>query len=137
MADIISLDGRFQLARDKKAELTIKRKRLAVKKVFQCTHCTFKCEKCGTQVSLAHRDEERIDHNLRIPYRFCESCSEEYIDYIERLKGEGDPNCYWHNPAWAATWKAWIDYQGAVDHYIKTKEFLQLIKELKQTRSED
>ena len=51
-----SVDGTirydFQLSKEKKAGLIRKRKLLAVKKVFQCTHCSFKCEKCGTPMEL-------------------------------------------------------------------------------------
>jgi len=134
VGDIISLDEKLQLAKDKRNELIRRRKLLAVKKVFQCTHCSFKCEKCGTQISVGQQGVKAAERNIRIPYRFCQSCSEEYVDFIERLKGKGDPDCYWHNDDWAAAWKKWIDYQGAVDRYTKSKEFLQLLKELKQTR---
>ena len=136
MAEIISLDAKLQDAITKKHELTRRRKLQAVKKVFQCTHCSFKCEKCGTQIS---ETESRSDpaHKLRVPYRFCDSCTEEYVDYIERLQGGGDADCYWHNNEWADTWQKWIDYQSAIDRYTKSKDFLDLIKELKQTRPEE
>jgi hypothetical protein len=136
VADIISIEKKRQLSKDKKDEIERRRKLLAVKKVFQCTHCSFKCEKCGTQITVEQHVTENTERNLRIPYRFCESCSEEYIDFIERLKGRGDPDCYWHNDDWSAAWKKWIDYQGAMDRYTKSKEFLALLKELKQTRPE-
>ena len=133
-ADVISIDEKLQIAKDKKSEIIRRRKLLAVKKVFQCTHCSFKCEKCGTQISVEKQAEEKDEQNLRIPYRFCESCSEEYTEFIERLQGRGDPESYWHNEDWADAWKKWIDYQGAIDRYTKSKEFLRLLKELKQTR---
>lgn len=72
-----------------------------------------------------------------MPYRFCGACAEEYIDYIERLKGEGDPNCYWRNEAWLEIWTAWIHYRAAMDRHFKSKEFLQLIKELKPSPSDE
>ena len=136
MAEIISLDAKLQDAINKKHELTRRRKLRAVKKVFQCTHCSFKCEKCGTQITDT---ETRIDTpaNLRVPYRFCEHCTEEYVDYIERLQGQGDKDCYWHNTEWTDTWQKWIEYQSAMDRYTKSKDFLNLIKELKQTRPEE
>lgn len=86
MADIISIDNKLQLAENKKAALIRKRKILTVQKVFHCTHCASKCAKCGTQIGVGRRDRKH-DLKLRVPYRFCESCSEEYIDYIEQLKG--------------------------------------------------
>jgi hypothetical protein len=34
-------------------------------------------------------------------------------------------------------WRKWIDYQGAIDTYLKSKEFKQLLAELKDTRPDD
>ena len=136
MADIISLDKKLDLAKDKKAALIRRRKVLAVQKVFQCTHCSLKCEKCGTQIEHDPSAGEKYRRNLSVPYNFCKGCSEEYLEYIERLKGQGDSECYWHNDAWIDAWTNWIAYQSSVDSYIKSKEFKQLLDELKQTRPE-
>jgi hypothetical protein len=130
VADIISLNKKLQLSKEQKAAVEKKQKIMAVQKVFQCTHCMLKCEKCGTQLE---DEAPRAIGPYRIPYRFCESCAEEYIDYIQRLKGAGDPDCYWRNEIWLTVWRTWIDYQGAVDRYLKTKEFVQLMHELKET----
>ena len=132
MANVISLDDKIKLGKDKKATLIHTRKILAVRKVLQCTQCAFKCEKCGTQIEHTY-NLDAAGRNTRIPYRFCDSCSEEYIDYINRLQGKGDPDCYWHNNAWLSAWKQWIDYRSASDSYLKSKEFVRLVNELKQT----
>ena len=134
MSNIIQLDEKLQHTKEKKAEIIRKRKILAVQKVFQCTQCAFKCEKCGTQIHSDELSKRNFTKNIRVPYRFCESCSEEYIDYIERLKGKGDPECYWHNDVWLELWRKWIDYQGVVDRYLKSKEFRKLLDELKDIR---
>lgn len=107
------------------------RKIHAVRKVIQCTHCRVKCEKCGIHVDATEYESAGTDTQLRVPYRFCFSCSEEYIDYIDRLKGEGDPDCYWHNEAWMNSWQAWISYKSALDQHTRSKEFLRLLRELK------
>jgi len=133
VAEIIQLDAKIQHGKEKKAENIRKRKIIAVQKVFHCTHCAFKCEKCGTQVDPDKQSKESNPRDLRVPYRFCEGCSEEYVDYINRLTGKGDPACYWHNEAWLEVWKKWIDYQGVIDSYLKSKEFVQLLHELKET----
>ena len=134
MTNIIQLDKKLKHAKEKKAEIIKKRKILAVQKVFQCKQCAFKCEKCGTQIQPEEQHQQRAISALRIPYRFCESCAEEYADYIERLKGRGDSEYYWHNETWIELWRKWIDYQGGVDRYVKSKEFKQLLLELKQTK---
>ena len=136
MADIISIDKKLDLAKDKKAALIRRRKVLAVQKVFQCTHCALKCEKCGTQIEQDPEIGVKYRRNLTVPYNFCKACSEEYVEYIDRLKGGGDSDCYWHNEAWIDAWTKWIEYQGSVDRYIKSKEFRKLLDELKQTKPE-
>ncbi len=83
-------------------------------------------------MSRTHEGDGELRKDPRVPYRFCESCSEEYIDFVERLKGGGDSDRYWHNEAWLGVWKAWIDYQSSIDNYVKSKEFIRLMKELKQ-----
>jgi Pyruvate/2-oxoacid:ferredoxin oxidoreductase delta subunit len=134
VANIIELDKKLKHTKEKKAEIIRKRKILAVQKIFQCMHCAFKCEKCGTQIQPDEHGQQRVISDLRVPYRFCESCAEEYIDFIERLKGRGDPEYYWHNDIWLEMWRKWIDYQGAIDTYLKSKEFRQLLEELKDTQ---
>ena len=133
MADIISLDDKLETSREKKASLRRRQKAIAVRRVVQCTSCSFKCEKCGTQIEPKTGTE---DGRLKLPYQFCEACEDEYVDYIERLQGRGDPDCYWHNDAWIDSWRKWIDYQGSVDRYVKSKEFLNLIQEFKQPSPE-
>ena len=126
MANIIQLDKKLKHTKEKKAEIIKKRKILAVQKVFQCMRSS------SVWLFLGD-DQERAVSALRIPYRFCESCAEEYADYIERLKGRGDSEYYWHNEIWIELWKKWIDYQGVIESYLKSKEFRQLLEELKDT----
>lgn len=130
MADIISLDDKLEISREKKASLRRRQKAVAVRRVVQCASCSFKCEKCGTPI------EPKTDGKTErppSPYKFCEACEDEYLDYIERLQGRGDPDCYWRNEAWIDSWRKWIDYQGSVDQYVKSKEFLRLLQEFKQS----
>jgi Pyruvate/2-oxoacid:ferredoxin oxidoreductase delta subunit len=134
VANIIELDKKLKHTKEKKAKIIRKRKILAVQKIFQCMHCAFKCEKCGTQIQPDEHRQQRSISDLRVPYRFCESCAEEYIDFIERLKGRGNSEFYWHNEIWLEMWRKWIDYQGAIDTYLKSKEFKKLLAELKDTR---
>lgn len=57
------------------------------------------------------------------------------MDYIDALRGNGDASLYWHNDAWMKVWGTWIEHQGAVDSYLKSKEFEQLLNELKTDRT--
>jgi hypothetical protein len=132
LADIIPLDDKIEVAREKKAAVRRQQKGVIVRRVLQCTGCSLKCEKCGSQIEAgAVVTSERCPHS-RFPYKFCEACEDEYQDYIERLQGRGDADCYWHNDEWLDAWRKWIDYQGSVDRYVKSKEFLMLIQEFKK-----
>jgi len=131
---IIQFDDKLQHTKEKKSEIIRKRKILAVQKIYQCTHCAFKCEKCGTQINPDQKSKVGPSGDLKVPYRFCESCSEEYADYLERLQGKGNPECYWHNQEWIEVWNKWIDCQSVIDRYLKSKEFRQLLEELRETK---
>ena len=132
MGNIISLKARLKCSLEKQDAIVRKRKLLAVRKIFRCTHCASKCEKCGVQVSV---DNQSDIPAYRVPYTFCDSCAEEYVEYIEALKGNGDDALYWHNDAWMKVWATWIEHQGAVDSYLKSKEFEQLLDELKPNQT--
>jgi hypothetical protein len=136
VADIISIDKKLARAKSKKDALIRKQKIQSVRKTLQCTQCAFKCERCGIHIDPASHYPEDQRHST-IPYRFCESCSEEYNAYIQHLKGDGDPDAYWHNEAWLDLWRCWINYQSALDGYLKSKEFLQLMQELKQSEPDE
>ncbi|MFZ7125557.1 MAG: hypothetical protein ACOWWM_05315 [Desulfobacterales bacterium] len=132
MAEIISIDRRREDDRKHKAAGLLRRKQLAVRGLLRCARCASGCEKCGKPTGGGCRPPFEDDPSgVRIPYRFCDDCSEEYIDYIERLKGNGDADCYWRNHAWIESWTAWIHYRAAMDSHFKSKEFLRLVQELK------
>ncbi|MEJ2638588.1 MAG: hypothetical protein P8010_03340 [Desulfosarcinaceae bacterium] len=133
MGDLISLANKRQRCDKEKAGQQRRHKIRAVRRVLQCTQCAAKCEKCGAGISQGEPDPKK---QLRIPYQLCEECGDEYIDYIERLQGRGDAEQYWHNEAWMKIWRAWIDYQGAIDQYLKTREFERLLDELRTTQDQ-
>lgn len=134
MSKVISLNDKLKLSELERAAVARKRKILALRRIFQCTQCAAKCERCGT--SLGPDNQVHAD-NTRIPYTFCDSCAEEYMDYIDQLQGRGDPEAYWHNHAWLRVWRSWIEYQGSVDHYLRSKEFRRLLEELHQGEDDD
>ena len=128
MSKIISLDDKLKLSAGQRSDLARKRKITAVRKVFQCTHCASKCERCGT--ALGQEQQMKTD-SPKIPYHLCDSCTEEYQEYIQRLQGRGDTDAYWYNHDWMNIWQTWIEYQGAIDQYLRSKEFRKLLDELR------
>jgi hypothetical protein len=131
VADIISFENKLQGVETQKAGDSRRRKVLAVQRFLQCSRCALKCEKCGTPIDTM---PDTNSSGPKIPYRFCDECTEEYCDYIQKLQGGGDPACYWRNEAWIKAWQHWINYQHSKDQYQRSKEFRQLLEELKQSR---
>ena len=132
MGEIISIDPKLAEAREAQALRRQRRKIRAIRKVLRCTRCGMKCEKCGTSIEpLAGGDGAR-PHIRDAAYRLCPSCREEYEDYRKKIAGQGKADCYWHNAHWEAAWGRWIEYQAAMDRYLKSDEFQRLIREIRQ-----
>lgn len=130
MADIISFDNMRQDAEEKAADHLKKSKALAARKGIQAARRPNRCEKCSGQISEPEANRKEAPRRLRTPYVFCSSCLEEYIDFIDRLQGRGNPDFYWHNDVWLESWRRWIDYKSTLDRYIRSKEFTQLVREI-------
>jgi hypothetical protein len=133
MSTVISFNRKQKLSENKLAVLARKRKIQAVQKAIHCSQCMYKCEKCGTQIDIDPAGQKKRTNQPSGPFRFCETCHEEYLDYIAQLQGRGDRNCYWRNTNWRETWRTWINYQEAMNQYLKSKAFRKLVDELKQT----
>ncbi|MDA8137565.1 MAG: hypothetical protein M0036_02825 [Desulfobacteraceae bacterium] len=127
MSNVIALNEKLKVTAAQKALELRKRKVRALYRVFQCTQCASKCERCGATIE-GHQAERSAAQ--KIPYHFCDSCAEEYRDYIHCLQGMADPDITWHNHQWLRVWQTWIEYQGAVDQYLRSKEFRGLLSEL-------
>jgi hypothetical protein len=133
VADIISLSGKKQI---KEVEKTVvaNQRFFDVRKTLKAGRQARQCEKChGTP---GHDGGEQGDSRQAwkdlLPYRFCTTCADEYLDYIEYLKGRRDQDRFWQKWSWAETWKRWIDYRGALDSYLTSKEFLQRLQTIEQ-----
>lgn len=131
MADIISINEKIQQCRNRKAALDRRAKIRVVQKMLQCTQCAYKCMKCGAHIHGDTPEDADWQPDPRVPYRFCRSCSEEYVAYVDKLQGGADPEAYWRNEAWLRIWDAWIAYQNAIDQFAGSREFKKLLEELR------
>jgi len=136
VADIIPLDNKRQSVEEKNAAKLRERKIRAVQSVSLHTRKAPRCEKCGAMIKGT---TEEVSKNLalRVPYRFCQGCGEEYTDYIECLKGAANPAHFWQQDEWLQAWTRWIDYQGTVDRYLKSGAFKALLDDLRSNRPEE
>ena len=136
MADIISICDKLAQAKDKQSVSRDKRKRLAVQQMYQCAGCAAVCERCGAPSTTGCNCQPEQPQDRRIPYRFCEDCAEEFVDYIERLQGRGEKGLYWRDEAWMEVWATWINHRAALDRHFRSKGFTRLLEEMKNTPSD-
>ncbi len=132
VAEIISISGKRDEARKRQNQAPEARKHLAVQQFFRRACCAGECEKCGIPAAPECPRDQADSSRVRIPYRFCPHCAEEYTDYIARLQGGGDSACYWRNHTWLEMWRTWIDHRAAIDRHVRSKEFARLVQELKR-----
>jgi hypothetical protein len=132
VADIISFDNLRQEAEDKAADRLKKSKAVSARKGILASRRPNRCEKCSGPMSEPAADRKDDPRRLRTPYVFCDNCLEEYIDFIDRLQGRGNPHFYWHNDIWMESWRRWIDYKSTLDRYIRSREFTQLVREIER-----
>lgn len=129
MNKVIDIEDRLKLEQKKKFKVDKAKKLEAVRKVLQCTRCLARCHKCGVQF-----DTDSMYKRYQGPYRFCESCQEEYLEFV-RLKEEGGESpFYWHNQEWQGMWQTWLDYQTALKVYGESSEFIDLVREMEWDR---
>jgi hypothetical protein len=129
MSKVIDIEDRLKLEQKKKRRVDKAKKMEAVRKILQCTRCLARCHKCGVQF-----DTTKMYKRYQGPFRFCESCQEEY-DEFKRLKAEGGESLlYWHNQAWMNLWQSWLDYQQALKEYGESPEFVDLVREVEWDR---
>ncbi len=129
MAEVIEFEKKSKDAKAQK-ESTIKQRKIQLlRAVFQCTRCSLKCSKCGSQIHMSEGDGAPTP----TPYPFCQNCREEFIEYKRRLSGRQGVDYYWYNDAWMKVWETWLEHQRSLDEYRKSKEFLKLLNEFKNT----
>ncbi len=136
MADIISICDKLARAKDKQSGSRDTRKRLAVQQMYQSAGCAAVCERCSAPTAAGCGCQAGEAKDRHIPYRFCEDCAEEFVDYIERMQGRGDESLYWRDEAWMEVWATWINHRAALDRHFRSKGFARLLEELKTTPSD-
>lgn len=127
MADVIGLEEKKK-KKQKRIDQDNAKKALALLKVFECASCHLKCARCGTRLELSQIQSVVSG----IPYRFCESCEEEFIDFQKRVGGSASNRIYWYNDEWLGMWEAWTNYQESVKRFLNSKEVIRLRYELRR-----
>ncbi|HNR12500.1 MAG TPA: hypothetical protein PLG17_00460 [Thermodesulfobacteriota bacterium] len=127
MSKIIEIEDRIESEKRKK---TIAEKRRAIAPLIhflQCSCCRMKCWRCGSQVELASPGVSSPD----IPFSFCPTCREEFLEYQRSQQEPLQTTTPWHNPEWEAMWEKWIEYQDAVRTFHRSQEVRDLFADLR------
>lgn len=124
MSKIIDIEERLKQEQQKKLQVDRAKKREMVRKILQCTRCLSRCVKCGL-----HFETQQMYKRYK-GFRFCDSCQEEYDEYLRLTQGQGEPRYPWHNRQWRRTWETWLAYQQALKEYGESPEFLDLVREV-------
>ncbi len=124
MGGIIDLSDKIARVRSQRYQHKIE----AARRIFICSGCPSKCPKCGTQLDTVQHECTNNSNQL---FRFCSACNEDYLEYRLRKEGKSVTGMYWQNEKWMALWDTWLDYQKAITEYRNSKEFLQLLEDLK------
>lgn len=127
MGNIVKFDECMEAEKKRHKQEKIK-KLIAIRRIFECTKCSLKCTRCGTQAAVSHSSS----YSRHMPYRFCTSCEDEFRDFLNRKRGKARKDLYWQNREWMATWETWIEYQKALKKYENSNEFKKLLHELRQ-----
>ena len=128
MDKIVNLGERIE-NREKKKQLKQYRGKIeTLKKIIQCSSCHFKCAMCGLQMEA--RVSSREVHLAPIGMIFCESCRDEFEDFLSISRGVNRSDIFWHNQEWKDMWSAWVKYRKSINTFMDSPEFRLLLKEI-------
>jgi hypothetical protein len=118
------IEGRIQ---ERKLE-RYRGKMETIQTVAQCSSCHFRCAMCGLHLKMT--DASANSTSPSVGFIFCESCREEFENFLSISGGEKKSDIFWHNKEWMNMWSAWINYQKAIKGFINSPEFKSLRDEL-------
>ena len=128
MDKIVNLEERIE-DREKKKQLKQYRGKIeTLKKIIQCTSCHFKCAMCGLQMEA--RCPSREAHLAPIGLILCESCRDEFEDFLSTSRGVNRSDIFWHNQEWKDMWSAWLKYRKSINTFMDSSEFRLLLEEI-------
>jgi len=128
MEKIINIRERLEDQRHKLQRKKYEKKIDALRRITRCSSCRFKCAMCGRYLDDTDFDEST--ETSVYGYPFCESCREEFEDFLTMSGGEQNPKVFWHNKEWKRMWSAWLSYQKAISDFLDSHEFDMLLNEL-------
>lgn len=99
-----------------------------IQRTIHCSLCSFKCGMCGHHFNTT--DAFCPPETATAEISLCESCREEFEDFLAQVSGRKGRRMFWHNKEWVQLWSAWLDYREAIVNFRESYEFRRLIQEL-------
>jgi hypothetical protein len=128
MEKIINIRERLENQKHKLQRKKYQKKIDTLRRITQCSSCHFKCAMCGQY--LDDTDYYESSETSGYEYSFCESCREEFEDFLTVSGEEQNPDVFWHNKEWKRMWSTWLSYQKAISNFLDSHEFNALLNEL-------
>ena len=125
---IVNLGQRIESRKRKRQAEQYQGKIDALKKIIQCSSCHVKCAMCGLHVETGGP----VKQTRFSPFGliFCESCRDEFQDFLSISRGEKASDVFWHNQEWKNMWSAWLNYRRAIHAFTESQEFRELLEEM-------
>jgi hypothetical protein len=128
MNKILNITNKLEDKKRKQQKKIHRGKMETLQRIVQCSSCHFKCAMCGYHLSTA--DSPNAPSSSPSNFYLCESCRDEFREYMKMTSGKKESDIFWHNREWMKLWSAWFDFQQAIKEFKNSVEFEQLIEEL-------
>ncbi|MBN2123845.1 MAG: hypothetical protein JW821_06110 [Deltaproteobacteria bacterium] len=128
MDKVVHIGKRIANRRQREQLRKYREKVQGLQKVMQCSSCHLRCAMCGLYLRTPGSPQEAFSPSYG--FIFCESCREEFEDFLVLNKGGKTPEkAFWHNREWFGMWSAWLNYRKALAAFVSSPEFRTLMEE--------
>jgi len=128
MDKVVNIRQRIEDKKQRERREHHREKMETIQKVVQCTACHFRCAMCGLHVTAADSPDQPPTSPDGLT--FCESCGQEFDDFLAISRGEKRPDISWHNKEWFNMWSAWLEYRESINDFLNSNEFKHILEEI-------
>ena len=126
MNKILNITDRIEDKKRNRDEKLHRQKAEILQRIVQCSSCQLSCAICGAHFDMS--DMVCPPPSSCPDMTLCDSCREEYNDFMAISKGKEGSDIFWHNAEWVNLWDSWLAYHKAIEGFGNSKEFRKLLK---------
>ena len=127
MDKILNITDRLEDKKRKRNEKSHRQKAEALQRIVRCSSCRLSCAMCGSHFDVPDTVCPPASSYPDI-LPLCDSCGEEYNDFMAISEGKKGSDIFWHNAEWVSLWASWLEYHKAIEGFMNSKEFNKLLK---------